>query len=460
MILTNCGRCDACKQQKANRVRQRIRNSVYSNEIALFITLTYDNDSIPYVLKNEISNHEGELKIYRNVTYRYFKNRTIRRDFSCGTHSIGTFAMVDEDTGEILSLPLSFYENVYDTRSGTFDKERMGVCFYKDIQDFYKRLRINLTRTYGDSAPEFQFFACSEYGSERKRPHFHSLLIFDKQYFDIFRQAVTQAWPYSDKDRICIEIARDAASYVASYVNCDSLLPEVFTRVFKTKHSFSKFFGLHLDDFRLPALLKKVNRGTLTYRRACNLNGVPAVYDVPVPKYVVSRYFPKIRGIGSLSPDEVRNFLCAPAESLARCSNDVFRTYDDTERHAFLCRIQNAFRKVNQEIGNISWLDYSFLYEKIWNCYESTKYKLQFASTFGPVDTWQLYDNINDYFIGNVRSLSLDSLRRSDVKYEIDPNKFTVNRRMTAYYKDLYARKVKQKRVTNFVMTRGLYIDV
>ena len=43
-ILVKCGKCDACKQEKALARSTRIRNNVTSGTIALFITLTYTND--------------------------------------------------------------------------------------------------------------------------------------------------------------------------------------------------------------------------------------------------------------------------------------------------------------------------------------------------------------------------------------------------------------------------------
>lgn len=48
----------------------------------------------------------------------------------------------------------------------------------KDLQDFMKRLRINLSRgVKGEHGQIRSFFACGEYGSKRGRPHYHILIL-------------------------------------------------------------------------------------------------------------------------------------------------------------------------------------------------------------------------------------------------------------------------------------------
>lgn len=46
-ILSDCGHCPSCIQKKASRRATRIRNN-YNGNIALFVTLTYDNAGVPY----------------------------------------------------------------------------------------------------------------------------------------------------------------------------------------------------------------------------------------------------------------------------------------------------------------------------------------------------------------------------------------------------------------------------
>lgn len=72
----------------------------------------------------------------------------------------------------------------------TYRTERLppnsSLC-KKDLQDFWKRLRIHLDRDedyltanapkYGPfKPPEIKYFACGEYGEEKGRPHYHAVL--------------------------------------------------------------------------------------------------------------------------------------------------------------------------------------------------------------------------------------------------------------------------------------------
>ncbi|MCL2182850.1 MAG: hypothetical protein FWB85_05200 [Chitinispirillia bacterium] len=50
-----------------------------------------------------------------------------------------------------------------------------GTLVKKDLQDFFKRLRINLQRD-GDNS-KFKYYACGEYGPQTCRPHYHLIII-------------------------------------------------------------------------------------------------------------------------------------------------------------------------------------------------------------------------------------------------------------------------------------------
>ena len=102
----------------------------------------------------------------------------------------------------------------------------VGVCFYKDLQNFFKRLRINLSRRFQYEG-DFSFYACSEYGETSGRPHFHVLLFIPSFQEALFRTACVESWPYADwsKLRRGIEVAKDMSNYCASYVNRSSDFP-------------------------------------------------------------------------------------------------------------------------------------------------------------------------------------------------------------------------------------------
>ena len=67
-VLVKCGKCDACKQEKAIARANRIRNNLTYGKIALFITLTYANDYVPFVYRSDLIGY-GDLNVYRMLNY-------------------------------------------------------------------------------------------------------------------------------------------------------------------------------------------------------------------------------------------------------------------------------------------------------------------------------------------------------------------------------------------------------
>lgn len=54
-FVCNCGHCKSCLQEKAAARTLRIRSEYDDQHIVLFVTLTYDRISCPYICKSDIS---------------------------------------------------------------------------------------------------------------------------------------------------------------------------------------------------------------------------------------------------------------------------------------------------------------------------------------------------------------------------------------------------------------------
>lgn len=66
-VSVPCGQCTECLNQKAKDWTMRILYETKSHEFNYFITLTYDDDHIPYdgsLIKSEISDFNKKLKVY------------------------------------------------------------------------------------------------------------------------------------------------------------------------------------------------------------------------------------------------------------------------------------------------------------------------------------------------------------------------------------------------------------
>ena len=75
-VLVKCGKCPSCLQEKAFARAQRIKNNYSDGTICLFFTLTYSNDFIPYIDRDDV--YEASLFPTR-FTRMSVKDQTNRR---------------------------------------------------------------------------------------------------------------------------------------------------------------------------------------------------------------------------------------------------------------------------------------------------------------------------------------------------------------------------------------------
>lgn len=107
------------------------------------------------------------------------------------------------------------------------DEFRPGELRKKDLQDFWKRLRRNLSAELHEFAPKLRYYACGEYGSTTKREHYHAIVFGLDCWNDKHREILTKSWPWCepwlfDKSRgrnsAMQEVTPDDISYVTGYV--------------------------------------------------------------------------------------------------------------------------------------------------------------------------------------------------------------------------------------------------
>ena len=128
-IKVPCGKCLGCRLDYSRTWADRMMYELKSNDgIGCFLTLTYDNENVPF---------------------HYF----------------------DRDTGEVFDgLESDNLDSVQTLRK-------------RDVQLFMKRLRKMFPER------KIRFYACGEYGSKTKRPHYH-LIIFGCSVYDFHDRRV------------------------------------------------------------------------------------------------------------------------------------------------------------------------------------------------------------------------------------------------------------------------------
>lgn len=452
-MIVPCGKCDACKQAKANRVANRIKSAIPDGFIGLFAGLTYREKYIPYVTKTDLNNYElDRIPIYRDVQLRHFKGRIIEHSFC---EPFDWIDLVDTETGEIDKKDCFFHPNLWNNETKSFHQEHMGIIYFKDVQDFFKRLRINLSRRQGFDMPSIRYFVTSEYGEEKYRPHFHILVITERENYETVKSAIVDSWSFEDRDLLerNIEIAKDVASYVASYVNCGTDFPRCFSRLAAPKHSQSKNFGVEIPAFRLDSLLANADKGTMSYRRATKVNGVPTVFDVPIPKYVINRYFPQFKGLCRFAPDSLDIALRFPYQMFRYAKSDAITNYGvgndgvDDYWKSYI-RLVHCRDKYIELTGKTIY-DYAIDYQRVWNCYKNTVYRMLFDDVDEPI--LEKYDNIDTVVKGTLRNDTLQQLINSHPDCETDFNCFRKQKQITEHLSSLYRKKMKHKKTNNFI---------
>lgn len=462
-VLVPCGKCESCLQSRANKRASRIRFATSQDgTLTLFVTLTYAPKFLPYILRGDVDNASlsSSINLYRDASIRrsplVSDSSYIVKDGVCLIDTLPVYDCLDWDS--------SFCKSPNGSPS-----DRISVCYFRDIQDFFKRLRQNLIRHY-HYEKQFSYFVCSEYGSYSQRAHFHALIIISKDDVSIFESAILESWPYAFRGRTKagIEIARNAASYVSSYLCGNFSLPSLLQDpLFKPKHSMSKGFGTFLDCFSLSSLLEKVRCGDFYIYRESKVNGESTSFPLPIPFFVVNRYFPKFKGFGRLDSSQLREFLytiITTCEDVSKRGlsliefrgmllwdtrrNHLPGPYDFTNLDTYVTyvSIYNAYLRCRDIVG-FNIFDYIEAYISIWICYACSLLKYSYNDDDVRLgDYSSFYTNVVWYDDLSKVSPTLSP----SVDYELDPNRLHSVVRSDVSLVTLFYQKDKTRKVTNY----------
>lgn len=240
IVPVGCGQCKYCKLQKskewANRICMELES--YPEEECWFMTLTYNDENIPWV--------EGQIQEYQP-----------------GFGVIGV-----------------------DIEEQTLDK--------RDLQLFLKRLRKRFAKDY--NAEKIRFFAAGEYGGRSERPHYHVIFFglplekvgdltpYSRSELGYYRQyspTIEQIWGKGFVD--IGKVTWESAAYVARYTMKKAT--GGYAKEWSKKHIKEKEF---IDMSRMPgigrAYYEKHKEHLLEYDEAYVAKKDRAI-TVKMPKY-------------------------------------------------------------------------------------------------------------------------------------------------------------------------------
>lgn len=280
-----CGKCDGCRTQLAVQKSASLATDMLNYNSSLFVTLTYDNKHIPFVV-----NHRSN--IYR-------------------INSCNKVECIEE-TEDVFNFS-SVYRITNFNISGFDTNDCVAVLYYRDVQLFFKRLRKRLNKDYGKEG-KFNFYLCGEYGTFHKRPHYHIIFEFkDRGIATSVAGLLPQYWQMCDwsKSRNNIKFASvGVSSYVSSYVNSAFSCGEIskFKR-FKpfTKRSKNLSFGVDFDLFKKvkDVIEREFGKEFPNFMesdfRYLSQKKVDNVSLRLIPKGVFRSLFHKVKGFSNLS---------------------------------------------------------------------------------------------------------------------------------------------------------------
>lgn len=483
--LVNCGHCEACLQEKAQRRTSRLINespdNVADDRDRIFLTLTYDNKFIPYIRARELrefcKNPYGDNS--RLNLYRDYSNRVVRCKLCDGkmayqrkkqrlTSPIVRFKSDDFCTDRKPYFDFSRCLNEHypglqrKTKNGWHEiSDKVGVIWTPDIQNFFKSLRNILKRKF-DFNGKFTYFWTTEYGPTYGRPHAHILLFVPKGCFDIFRNAIIQAWPFSDQDKTFKQCQRayKPSTYVSSYVNSRSFVPFLFKecRLFQMSHHGSLHYGFGHHSFSLDKMYEAIRTRDIRYDKDIYINGKPTRVNNVLPSYVISRWFPRFKGDSRLSGSALYNVVRTFGRNL-QVSEEL--SLDDTKK-IFVCLSGHYKRFIEDSIKYLkksgvkdkdidkfipSSETYAQMYVDIWTIRKSNVYidflKLQTTGS----RILESYDNTTDVEFQHLQNESIVNLLEECVNYERDPNKRVDNIIRTQQLKCQFLYNTKDRKI-------------
>ena len=455
-ILVKCGHCPACLQEKAIKRASRIKNNYKSGQIVLFVTLTYRNDCIPYFYASDFYRAERYQAQYDNIVLHekageYYRRVPVIRD--CSVRLVRRGSSYQSKLTRIhgynllgdVSIPdFGYYDFKYLNNQSC---DKVGVSLYSDVQKFFKRLRINVQREgFPDVAQSIKYFSCSEYGPTTCRPHFHLLLFIPCGSYALIKRAIIKSWTYDSRIRLpqSIQIAKNAASYVSSYVNSDmSLSKTLQSSVFRPRHSYSKGFGFGLECFSLDSVLQAYRQRNLRYTITHNREGALVNDSVLFPFYVLHRYFPKIKGYCRLNANALLS-ICQTPELLGFYASRLDYTYDDLLNNTRLLRNKIA-------ASGLDPFEYGKIYSNIWTLRASNILEDWYKAQDSKLNVLYAYDNLVELLDGCVFNERLNHFVDDEdiLCLETNPNLFPSNLSVDFKLTSFYHKYTKDKKVRN-----------
>lgn len=417
-MYIKCRKCAACQQELANARRSRIllHSSQRKGYSCLFLTLTYENKFLPYVKKTDFSTLRfrdkfSNLDVYRDCYYDNL-NRLVLTD----GHPIDS-VRISQDKA-VCPSKINIYNHA--------DRNRLGICYYRDAQNFIKLLRKTLIEKY-EITEKLEYYICSEYGAKHYRPHFHALIWCKSTDKESYKSAVCSSWRFHDwsQHELCIQESFNAASYVSSYVSKPADMPSFFLNTsIRQKAKFSHGLATDNDLFSRSSIMSAAQKGALQYAYTRVENGVPITRNLPYPSFVIRRFFPIFRGYNDCINDGLSSIRSLYIQFGARPYVGREILGETPYSYIVLNKLYRAYIRFLGSKGHFdgNFFDYLDLYCRIHILKSQTTLSFFYQSINDSKDIsthLEHYYNANDYLYYHFRPLGKDKNPLSVYDYQL-----------------------------------------
>jgi len=443
-----CGHCPACLNKRSKRLTSRVLDEFKSNKYACFFTLTYDNKHVPlvrwhddvqrwipdYVKPTLALNCDGsslDRPFYpqnlmlpahfdRNTYVPPINNMPADDIFACvNKQDVIKFVkrlrrnlntMLSRSVDELYRCKLvTLLDSFGFDSSLKFTSYRLSVLLKNDQfkTKYYELKKEKTTQKRSWKSSLVRYFIAAEYGPKQPkgkvshhRPHYHGILFTSsEEVYSYLPCAIRKSWKMCNKSNIDIQPVTDerVSGYVSKYVNGNTDLPEILRSKLTNTFYLSSRTADWCSLFYSPEkILDMYQRGTFTESvQRYEKDGSCTFVDVPVPSFVLSRYFPKAKGFSTLSPRnklQIYSRFYAPTVRDKEVTKQIYsdyRLYQKSQYNPYSGKTQKSIpadffaADIAAARACAKWCDYfkctpeSYLEVLDWYYYKLEQYKLQ-----------------------------------------------------------------------------------
>lgn len=481
-----CGRCPSCRQHLANARSSKISSHEFIGSKCYFVTLTYDNRSVPYILRSEVIEavKRGRKEDMESVSLAVYRDSYLNRGFGTSflVNRTTVIGYIDVPVSVSLNslrshLPVEFGDVPVITGIRTkigfssykYDTDKISVAYSPDFQKFLKRLRINYKRSFGKTLYCSYYYA-PEYGPTSMRFHIHFLFWVDSDHTkEEVISFICKAWPWCSRERVSryVEIARAPSHYVASYVNMSADIPRDLFQISPVRSSHSVGFGFNEDVFSFSKIVEKYRQFRLVTFDTVTIDsdGKPVRREVPYPKYVLRRYFPRTKGYGRCSRSTLRLAYLYPEKyfRLSEVPVGVTESGEDLYQSGLISvygvpitftRSECSYFKNSLKRFYVNCISLGIPYDVgvdlLLDFYE-TYYSYLYLSVFdpltcNPIDNVLVFYNLDDVVDGNVNAPTIAHYL-DDTSLPIDCNSLPCEVYESNRLFDQFNKNIKQRKI-------------